>query len=344
MVRTSSWTVVGALGDRGLDMRALIIGSGSIGQRHAASLRSLRPDVEFTLLRHRPRHDDVSKRLNADVFGDFESALITPCDLAVVATPSFAHADVLPRLLAADIPCYVEKPLITREEDVHIIRNALVANCTPITQMGCNLRFLPSLRQLRNALRADRIGRVIRATLEVGQWLPDWRPGQDYRQSYSASTTLGGGAIFDLIHELDMARWLFGEFDQVNAMANQLSSLDIQSEDVAWITLSGHDTPLVGIGLDYISRKPMRRYRLVGELGTITWDLGEQRMWLDTSDATETLNDNPADFDMQQTYVTAMHEFIAAIEQHRSTSQDIHEGLASAELAIAARHAAGLPC
>ena len=39
--------------------------------------------------------------------------------------------------------------------------------------------------------------------LHAGQWLPDWRPGQDFSESYSASTVMGGGVIFDLIHEID---------------------------------------------------------------------------------------------------------------------------------------------
>ncbi len=326
-------------------MHALIIGSGSIGQRHAESLCTLQADTTFTLLRRKRIEDEISKGLNASVTDKLDDAIASGPDIAVIASPSFAHVDSLIPLLRAGIPCYIEKPLLTHRDDVTQVRKILAEIPTlPITQMGCNLRFVPSLQQLHQHLHEGLIGTVVRATLDVGQWLPDWRPQQDYRQSYSAHSATGGGVILDLIHELDMARWLFGEFQQVHAFAKQRSQLEIRSEDVACISLGGDNTPLVNIGLDYISRLPLRRYTIIGERGSLIWDLRAKQLILETRTGTQTINNNPEDFNVKNTYLTAMREFIECVAQGSSSSQDIFEGLASAELALNARHSAGLPC
>ena len=45
----------------------------------------------------------------------------------------------------------------------------------------------------------------------MGQYLPDWRTNADYSKSYSASFEMGGGVLFDLIHEIDLAVNLMGQ-------------------------------------------------------------------------------------------------------------------------------------
>ena len=74
-----------------------------------------------------------------------------------------------------------------------------------------NLRFLPSLQAYRERIQFGVIGKVLSVRCEIGQYLPSWRPGSDYRQAVSASRALGGGALLELSHEIDYLRWIFGE-------------------------------------------------------------------------------------------------------------------------------------
>jgi predicted dehydrogenase len=211
----------------------------------------------------------------------------------------------------------------------------------PVTLAGCNLRFLPSLRKLRSMLREGAIGNPVRAVLQAGAWLPDWRPDRDYRQGYGASAT-GGGVVLDLVHEIDQARWLFGEFDDVTAMTGKLSALELQSEDCACVLLRPRERgPLVMIGLDYVARSPVRRYEIVGEEGSLTWDFHAKSLEIATSGTGREIDCGPRAFDMSQTYVEAMHEFLRGVSEGTATSQSIEDGLASAELALRVRAAAG---
>jgi predicted dehydrogenase len=303
---------------------ALVVGFGSIARRHIESLRALAEDAEIVVFR--PGHNSAEDGLK--FVTDLEAALAARPALAVIASPSASHMESLLPLLEAGIPCYVEKPPVASLADIERLR---ALRSLPVTLTGCNLRFLPSLWRLREELRAGAIGTPVRASLQAGQWLPDWRPNTDYRKSYSASRSRGGGVILDLIHEIDAARWLFGDFDDVHAVWGKSSRLEIDSEDSAAILLGPR--PAVAIGLDYVARPPIRRYEIFGDEGTLTWDLPARRLTL----GSEVLDADPAHFDVAATYRAAMQEFLSAVYGSRPAAQDLLDGLKSNELALRAR-------
>lgn len=293
---------------------------------------------EITVLRPSGRAPGAAKELNF-VASVAEGLALKP-DCAVIASPSAAHGDALFPLLEARVPCYVEKPVLTGAADVKRARTLLAKGKPMATLTGCNLRFLPSLRRLQAEIAAGTIGAPVRASLQAGQWLPDWRPGRDYRQTYSAKAAQGGGVILDLIHEIDAARWLFGDFEQVLALGGKRSRLEIDAEDVACILLGRRRAgPVVAIGLDYVARQRVRRYEVIGEEGTLVWDLATARLTLGTPKGDRVLANDSADFDVGATYLGAMREFVAAVKEGRPASPDLADGLAAAELAIRAKAA-----
>lgn len=321
-------------------VRVLLIGSGSIGRRHVDSLRALGVEVNLALLRAGAKEDAWSQAQGARVMGDYPAALAWQPQLAIVATPSMCHMDALRALLPVGIPCYVEKPVIADHHQADELGELLRALPNPPpTQAGCNLRFLTSLARLRELLWDGAIGRLVRVSFQVGQWLPDWRPAQDYRVSYSADPAQGGGVVLDLVHELDAARWLFGEFSTVHAVGGRYSRLEIASEDSAAILLGRPGGPAVAIGLDYVSRRPMRRYEIVGDEASLCWDLPARRLELAGPNGIETVDCGPAAFDVAATYRAAMAELLTAVQGGPPCRQDLAEGLRSATLALRVKDA-----
>ena len=59
--------------------------------------------------------------------------------------------------------------------------------------------------------------------VEAGQYLPDWRPWQNYRESYSARQDLGGGIILDGSHETGLHLLDAGRPTEVSCRAEHLS-------------------------------------------------------------------------------------------------------------------------
>ena len=138
--------------------------------------------------------------------------------------------------------------------------------------MGFDLRLDPGLLKIKELLAAKTVGPIVAAQVEVGQYLPDWHPWEDYRATPSAKRSGGGGVILDLIHELDYISWLLGPVADLTAMSGHVSGLEIETEDVAAILLRFETGAIATIQLDYLQRPPSRTCRLIGESGTIEWD------------------------------------------------------------------------
>lgn len=278
----------------------------------------------------------MSSSFDADVTGNLDHALSFKPDFAVIATPSALHADALIPLIDAHLPFYIEKPVVARKDDMNAVRfRVKSSNFNSPTLVGCNLRFLPALQKARELLNDGTLGTVLRAGLVAGQWLPDWRPQQDYKNSYSSKRELGGGVVFDLIHEIDIARWFFGEFDRVGSVLGNYSSLGIETEDTAAIVLGkSRGAPAVSIQLDYISNKPVRRYEVVGEAGSLIFDLQEKTLLKISRKGVEKVNCGTDGFDVSKTYEFAMQEFFESIKTGTATSQNILDGLDSVDLAL----------
>jgi predicted dehydrogenase len=183
---------------------------------------------------------------------------------------------VLNRLVGLDVPVFIEKPLAHTLRDAASVLNIL-GPVVERSQLGYNLRFSESLIAFRDFVRGGRFGRVLRFSAETAQYLPDWRPGRDYRDTVSAQAGLGGGVLLELSHELDYLRWIFGEWDWVSAWTGRTSSLEIDVEDTALVTIGieGENAAaqLVGqLSLDFARRDKTRTVTAVCETGTLRWD------------------------------------------------------------------------
>lgn len=326
-------------------LHSLVIGTGAIGQRHMRHLREIDPGGSFTFLRRDRTPREIDALYNPSIATDLDAALSDQPDLAIVASPSAHHIDVLPRLIAANIPLYVEKPIVIRAADIGTVRTALATSDPAVPRLaGFNFRYLPSLQQLAALISGGALGRPVRAHLSAGQWLPDWRPQSDYRQSYSARRDLGGGVLFDLIHELDLCRWWFGEPTDCHAMTGHISRLEMDVEDCCTALMRFAEGPLVSVGLDYVARQRLRRYEIVGDEGSAIWDLASRRLHIERPGGiTQEVTSRPEDFDVAATYPTALTELVCAIRSFRTAGvwtdglrsrQDLACGLDSSTLAI----------
>lgn len=262
-------------------MRALIVGWGSIGRRHARCLRTLAPSSELVIWRSGAAgcNDNADQRGGHCVYSADE-ALAAAVDFAIVANPATRHIATALVLAEHGIPLLIEKPLSDTAEHVDELRRLCSVRHVP-AMVGYVLRFHPLLQAVRAALHSGAVGRVVSARLEVGQYLPDWRPGRDWRETVSAKRELGGGALLELSHEIDLACWLFGNPIAVTARIPSpiLPNLDV--EDMAELLVDTEDGVIVSIHLDMLRRPARRSLSILGANGTIEADLiaGHARHW-----------------------------------------------------------------
>ncbi|MEI8394118.1 MAG: Gfo/Idh/MocA family oxidoreductase [Rhodospirillaceae bacterium] len=219
---------------------AVVIGAGSIGSRHARILGEMGLAVS-----------SVSRRGGDGAFTDLAAALrAVEADYVVVATETSDHAQQLEQLVALDFRgrVLVEKPLFAAPRPMPPHRFAALA-------IGYDLRFHPVVRRLSTQLAGERL---ISAAIYVGQYLPEWRPGRDYRTLYSARAAEGGGVLRDLSHELDLANLLLGPWRRVSALGGHWSDLEIDSDDTFLVLGEFARCPAATIQVNYLDRRSRR--------------------------------------------------------------------------------------
>jgi predicted dehydrogenase len=252
--------------------RVLFTGLGSIGSRHLRLLRER--DESFDLHAFRSGATDWDSPDDVTDHDSLDAALAADPDIAFVTNPTALHVRTATKCARAGCDLFVEKPLSHTLDGVdELVRAATERDL--ITYVGCQLRFHPVLQAVKSALDDGEIGTVYSFRAYSGSYLPDWRPGQDYRDSYSADPDLGGGVVLDLIHEIDYSYWLFGDVSEQRAWTGQVSGLDVRTEDLAEILLETDSGAVGSIHLDYYRPEPRRTLEITGSDGLISADLNE---------------------------------------------------------------------
>ena len=202
---------------------------------------------------------------DVEVFGDLGKACAEWApQYIVLAAETAAHYPLLEGLskLGFAGTVLVEKPLFET-------RRPLPINNFRHCYVAYQLRFHPVIRKVRDLL-GDRPIDAISAY--VSQHLADWRPGRDWRATYSAQAD-GGGVIRDLSHELDYIMWMAGPWERVTALIGGRGDLAIDAPADAALLFTTQRCPAVSVRLGYLDR-PASRWLLAQSSGrTIAADL-----------------------------------------------------------------------
>ena len=241
----------------------VIRGMGSIGRRHARVLRAMGHDVRGWPVR--PRDAGVD---GIPLMSDDEALGVAPvADLVVVSTDTARHVDDARLVLDAGARrVLVEKPVAPTAADgerllSHPLARERVMVAAPLRAHLGFRHFLAATEHLATPRFAS---------VFAQSWLPSWRPERDYRDSYSARPE-EGGAMRDLVHEIDYAAVAFGRPRNVTAVLDREGPLEMAAEQGAtllWATDSGS----VSVRVDYVTRPPRRGALVTSPSGSVAWD------------------------------------------------------------------------
>ena len=321
--------------------RLVVVGLGSIGQRHARLARRLLPHVEIIALR-RDASGPVEEGLVNGVVTTIEEAVRFRPDAAVIASPATLHLAAAMPLADCGAHLLVEKPMAATARGVA----DLVALCERkrLTLMtGYNLRYLQSLSTFREMIHEGRIGTVRSMRAVVGQFLPSWRAG-DYRQTVSARAALGGGVLMELSHEIDYLRWILGDVDRVSATLARQSDMEIDVEDTAHLVLtfapgaSGRRV-IASVDMDFIRHDATRTCTAIGDGGTLRWNArsGTVELFEPRGEWTVVVNE-PVERD--DSYLAEWRDFLRCIESGERPLVSGDDGLQVMRIIDGARESA----
>lgn len=299
-------------------MKALISGLGSIGRRHGRNLAALGVDViGFDPVAE--RRDRFAGEVPGAICCDLlEAALDSRCDFAVIASPNRFHLEQAVACANAGLHLFIEKPLATSIEGLVALEDA-VSSGSLIAMMGSNWKFHPGPKRLKAFLETPGFGRVLALQAIGGQYLPDWHPWEDYRVMYSSRRDLGGGVLLDS-HELDYLCWFSGPVATVSCHSMASGTLDIDTEDLAVLTLLFANGAMGTVQIDYLQRPYARRVHVTGSAGTALWDFTEGLVRLyDAASKQWSEELTPEGYDLNTMYMEQMTHFIECMNSGAAT-------------------------
>ncbi|MGE4278617.1 MAG: Gfo/Idh/MocA family protein [Magnetospirillum sp.] len=313
-----------------------VLGLGSIGLRHAGNLVALGHQV----IGFDPSPD--RRALLAEKGGavtDDRAHAIAQSRAVVVASPSEHHLDDLQACLKAGRHVLVEKPLAHRTDGLAAMM-AQAERAGLVVAVAMMLRLHPAVRRAAEILKAGQLGKPLWGRFLAALYLPEWRPGQDWTQGY-ANDPKTGGALFDYVHEIDLACHLLGPATVQSCVATNTGTIGLTAEDMADVVLD-HQGARSSLHVDYVTRPRHRYAEIAGTLGALRIDLdGRHLLWRDTSG--DTIEDMAYPGSYADDYLAEMAAFVAAIDRSVPPPCSGAQALDVLETLISARTLAGLP-
>lgn len=257
-------------------LKVCFVGIGSIAKRHIKNFvevcKEQGMNVELDALRNGNRTlDNDIQHIIRNIYYD-EDKLPDDYDVIFVTNPTDYHIDTLKKVHNKAKHFFIEKP-ITSYKKLESVLEVPYRN-ESVYYVACPLRYTNVIQYLKDNID---INKVISVRCISSSYLPDWRPGIDYRGTYSAHKDLGGGVSIDLIHEWDYIQYLFGKPDKIMYMSGKKSNLEIDCEDYAYYIADYRDK-VVELHLDYFGRKTIREIMLFTEDDTIVGDLANSKV------------------------------------------------------------------
>ena len=333
-------------------MKILIIGLGSIGQRHVRNLRHLLGD-QLELIAYRVRrlghvitpgfgvddHRNVELEYDIQVFDDLEQALAQRPDAAFICNPNSMHVSTAMACLQAGCDLFIEKPVASSLEGVQALF-ALAESSDRIIMVGYQLRFHPCLRVLADMLAGGAAGNLLAVRCITSEYMPDWHPYEDYRDTYAAKSSMGGGVILSQIHEADYLYSLFGLPRSVYALGGHWSDLEISCEDTASIlmecmTAENRILP-VHLHQDFLQSPPVKQCEVIGDRGKIIMDLVISSVTLHLRGTVPVVESFP-DFERNQLFLDQTRHFLDCVKARVHPVVGLRDGWNSVRMALAAR-------
>ncbi|MCE9646929.1 MAG: Gfo/Idh/MocA family oxidoreductase [Chloroflexi bacterium] len=328
-------------------MKFLIAGLGSIGRRHLRNLIAL-GEKDIVLLRSRkatlPDDDLAGYPVETELAGAFKKH---KPDAVVISNPTAMHLDVA--LPAAEAGCHIllEKPVSHLLESLDLLQKTAEKSGSRIL-VGFQFRYHPTLVKARELILAGSLGKVLSVHVHWGEYLPNWHPWEDYRQSYAARADLGGGVIVTLTHPLDYLRFILGDVSSLWSFNGHLSPLELDVEDAAEIGLKFSNGAIGGVHVNYFQRPPVHRLEIVGTGGTMRWDNADGNLTLQRMPAafgsysdlppapvTETFA-LPEGFERNQLFLSQTKHFLEVVRGDAQPVCSLKDGVLALKMALAA--------
>lgn len=320
--------------------RILVIGVGSIGERHLRCfLHTGKAELSFCEINPQLRETIAARyAIPADrVFSDFDKALAARPEAAVICTPAHLHIPLALKLAEAGVHLLIEKPLSTSLADIDRLQ-AIVEDRGLKLAIAYVYRVHPLLAAMRRELLSGRFGKPVEYVAVGGQHFPHFRPA--YREIYYKDRSTGGGCIQDaLTHFINAAEWLIGPVTKLTADAAHQVLADVTVEDTVHV-IARHGSVLASYSINQHQAPNETVFTVVCERGTVRFEANQNR-WRWITGPTDDWHDEslPA-LERDTLFIAQANTFLDLLDGQGEPPCSLAEGLQTLKVNLALLEAA----
>lgn len=300
------------------DFKILIIGFGSIGQRHFKNLTTLGYKNVYIYDSDKSKISDLKFQIS-----DLSQKNLKQFDIALICNPNNKHIETALKCAEAGPHLFIEKPLSHNLKDIEKLEK-ICQEKKLVNMVACNMRFHPSLEFIKKYLEGGKLGKVYSISHEFGHYLPLWRPGTDYTKNYAAKKSTGGGIVLDDIHEFDLLFWLndFSEVKKCLILKENSGTLKIETEDQAKGIFQFKNGVLGSVSSDYLSKTYRRNCLITGEKGNLSWNWRENKIIFENENGREVVFEK-GQTDTNEMYLEEIKYFLKNVEEKSETFNNV---------------------
>ena len=334
-------------------MRILMIGLGSIGQRHLRNIKRTFGD-EHEIIAYRTRRlqqtfsDDLKIRegvsleeeYNLTVYTDLDEALKTKPDVAFITNITAKHIECATKCAKAGCNLFLEKPISDSMDGVLELQKICKEKNLTVW-VGYQNRYHLCVQRMKEILETGAIGNLVSVHSDFCERVTTMHTYEDYSTTYMARKDMGGGPVLNLqIHDLDCLQWLFGTPESVYSVCNKNSGINIDVEDSAssvyrFKDKNGRLVPVYAY-TDFLQFPPSHKMKVVGEKGRIEIDFLKATL-LYVQDGEVKEEKSYDDFVRNQMFIWELSDFFNCIKEKSEPDISFEQGIVSLKMALAAK-------
>ncbi len=212
-------------------LRIGLIGAGLIGRKHAAYVTASADCDLVAIADPSPDAKEVAATHGAACHGDVESMLaVEHLDGVIVAAPNHLHEAAGIAAAERRLPMLIEKPICDNQDAAMRLTAAAERAGVPLL-VGHHRRYNPNAQRAKALVRDGALGRLVAVNTI---WCV--RKPEPYFEAAWRTRAGGGPILINLIHEIDLLRFVCGEIAEVMALAGD-AVRGFEVEDSAGICL-----------------------------------------------------------------------------------------------------------
>ena len=215
--------------DPGKPARIAMAGAGLIGKRHVHAVDRCDVAIVSAIVDPDPAAQELAGGTRCPWYASIGDMLAAGNpDGVIIATPNQLHVENALDCVRAGVPVLVEKPIADNALAASRLVNEAARSNVPVL-VGHHRRHNPLIRAARKRIESGAIGDIV--AVHAACWL--YKPDDYFNATWR--TQPGAGPVFiNLIHDIDLLRYLVGEVVSVQA-AQSACTRKHEVEDTAAI-------------------------------------------------------------------------------------------------------------